>query len=68
MKKFLGSWTTTLLISNEQIKGIMKIFQSLDDPNLIIKDATKTSGNETKEHRDLCLSMLLGTFRLKFIR
>ena len=46
----------------------MKIVQSRDDPNLLIKDATKTSGSETKEHRDLCLSMLLGTFRLKFIR
>lgn len=43
IKKVLGSGTTTWLISNEEIKGNMKVAKSLDEPDLLIKDATKTS-------------------------
>ena len=42
-KKVLGSGTTTWLISNEEIKSNMKVAKSLDEPDLLIKDATKTS-------------------------
>ena len=33
-KKILGSVTTTLIISNEEMKDIMKIFQALVDSNI----------------------------------
>ena len=43
IKKVLGSGTTKWSISNEEIKGNMKVAKSLDEPDLLIKDATKTS-------------------------
>ena len=43
IKKVLGSRTTAWLISNEEIKGNIKVAKSLDEPDLLIKDATKTS-------------------------
>ena len=47
-KKILGSGTTTLVISNEEMKDIMKIVQSLEDAGLLLKGITKTIENETK--------------------
>ena len=47
-KKILGSGTTTLVISNEEMKDIMKIVQSLEDAELLLKGITKTIENETK--------------------
>ena len=46
--KSLGSGTTTPLISNEEMKNIMKIVKSLGDSGVLIKDVTKTIGNKTK--------------------
>ena len=60
-KKILGSGTTTLVISNDQINDIMKIVQTLEDSNILIKGVTKTIKNETKEQKRGFLSMLLGT-------
>ena len=56
-----GSRTTTLVISNEEMNGIMKIVQALEDSNILLKDVTKTIRNETKEQKRGFLSMLLGT-------
>ena len=39
----------------------MKIGQTLEDSNILLKGVTKTSKNETKEQRGGFLSMLLGT-------
>ena len=36
-KKILGSGTTTLIISNEEINDIMKIVQALEDSNILLK-------------------------------
>ena len=60
-KKILGSGTTTLIISNEEMNDIMKIIQALEDSNILLKGVTKTIKNETKEQKGGFLSMLLGT-------
>ena len=60
-KEILGSGTTTLVISNEEIFGKMKIVQALEDSNILLKGVTKTIKNEIKEQKGGFLSMLLGT-------
>ena len=50
-KKLLGSGTTTLIISNEEMNGIMKIVRALEDSNILLKGVTKTIKNETKEQK-----------------
>ena len=54
-----GSGTTTLAISNEEKNDIMKIVQALEDSNILLKGATKTIKNETKEQKGGFSSMLL---------
>ena len=39
----------------------MKILQTLEDSNILLKGVTKTIKNETKEQKGGFLSMLLGT-------
>ena len=60
-KKIPGSGTTTLIISNEEMKDIMKIDQALENSHILLKGVTKTIKNETKEQKRGFLSMLLGT-------
>ena len=60
-KKIHGSGTTTLIISNEEMNDIIKIVQTLEDSNILLKGITKTINNETKEQKGGFLSMLLGT-------
>ena len=60
-KELHGSGTTTLINSNEEMNDIMKIVQALEDSNILLKGATETIKNETKEHKGEFLSMLLGT-------
>ena len=60
-KKICGSGTTTLVISNEEMHGIMKIVQALEDSNILLKHVIKTIKNETKEQKGGFLTMLLGT-------
>ena len=48
-KKIHGSGTATLIISNEEMNDIMKILQSLEDSNILLKRVTKTIEKETKE-------------------
>ena len=52
---------TTLVISNDEIEGIIKIVKSLKDSGLLLKGLTETVQNEVKEQRGGFLSMLLGT-------
>ena len=59
-KKIHGSGTATLIISNEEMNDIMKILQSLEDSNILLKRVTKTIEKETKEQKGGFLSMLLG--------
>ena len=57
----MGSENTTLIISDEEMNNIMKIFQALEDSNILLKGVTETIKNETKEQKGAFLSMLLGT-------
>ena len=43
------------------MNDIMKITQALEDSNILLKEVTKTTENETKEQKCGFLSMLLGT-------
>ena len=57
-KKILGSGNnnnTILIISNDEMKDIIKIVKSLEDSGLLFKGVSETIQNEAKEH------MLLGT-------
>ena len=55
-KKIYGSGTTTLVISSEEMNDILKIVQALEDSNILLKAATKTIKNETKEQKGGFLS------------
>ena len=59
-KKLFGSGTrssdftsrkTTLIISNEEINGIMKIVESLEESGLLIKGVSERIKNEAKEEK-----------------
>ena len=41
-KKLLGSGTTTLIISNDKMKNIMKIVKSLEDFGILLKGVSET--------------------------
>ena len=60
-KKILGSGTTTLIISNDEMDDILKIVKSLEDSNVLLKGVSETIQHEAKEQRGGFLSMLLGT-------
>ena len=60
-KAILGSGTTTLIISNDEMDDILKIVKSLENSGLLLKGVTETIQHETKEQRGGFLSMLLGT-------
>ena len=55
-KKISGSGTTTPIISNKEMKDIIR---SIQDSVLLIKGVTQTIENETKEQRGGFLGMLL---------
>ena len=48
-KKIHGSGTTTLIISNEEMNDIIKIVQTLEDSNILLKGVTKTIKSKIKE-------------------
>ena len=50
-KKIHGSGSTTLIISNEEMNDIVKIVQTLEGTNILLKRITKTIKNETKEQK-----------------
>ena len=60
-KKIHGSGTITLMILNEEMNDIMKIVQTLEHSNILLKGISKTIKNETKKQKGGFLSMLLGT-------
>ena len=49
------------------MNDIMKIVQFLEDSNVLLKGATKTIKNETKERKGGFLSMLLGTLEASLL-
>ena len=60
-KKMLGSETTILIISNDEMDDILKIVKYLEDSNVLLKGVSETIQHEAKEQRGGFLSMLLGT-------
>ena len=48
-KKMFGSGNMTLIISNEEMNGIMKIVKFLEESGLLIKGISQTIENEAKE-------------------
>ena len=42
---------TTLIISNDEIKDIIKILKSLENFGLLLKGVTKTVQNEVKQQK-----------------
>ena len=57
----LGSGNTTLTTSNYEMKDVIKIIKSLEDPGLLLKEVGNIIHNEVKKQKVGCLSMLLGT-------
>ena len=52
---------TTLIISNKEVKDIVKVVKSLKDSCLLIKGVTQTIENETREQRGGFPGILLCT-------
>ena len=65
-KKILGSGNTTLIISNNEMKDIIKIVKSLEDSGILLKGVSETVQNEAREQKRGFLSMLLGTLGARF--
>ena len=60
-KTMLGSGTTTLIISNDEMDDILKIVKSLENSGALLKGVSETIQHEAKEQGGGFLSMLLGT-------
>ena len=52
---------STLIISNNEMKDIIKIDKSLEDSDLLLKQVSETVQNDAREQKRGFLSMLLGT-------
>ena len=52
---------TTLIKSNDEIDGIIKIIKSLEDSGLLLEEVTKAVQNEVKEQKKGFFSMLIST-------
>ena len=57
----IGSGTTTLIISNDEMEDIIKIVKSLEGSGLLLKGVSETIQNEVKEQKGGFLSIVLGT-------
>ena len=53
--------------SNEEMNDILKIFQALEDSNILLKGLTKNIKNETKEQEEGFLGILLGTLEASLL-
>ena len=60
-KKILGFGSKALIMSNDEIKDIIKIVKSLEHSGLLLKRVSETIQNEAKKQKEGFLSMLLGT-------
>ena len=70
IKKILGSSNnnnTILIISNDEIKDIVKIVKSLEDSGLLFQGVRETIQNEAKEQKGGFLSTLLGTLGARLL-
>ena len=58
-KKIHGSRITALIFSNEEMEDIIKIFKSLEEIGLVIKEIIETIKNEGKKKKGGFLPMIL---------
>ena len=65
-KKIFGSLMKTLIVSNEEMEDIMKIWL-IEESGLLIKDVSKTIENEAKEQKGRFLGMLLCTLGVSLL-
>ena len=66
-KKMFESGTTTLIISNEEIKNILKIIKSLEESGLLAKGVSQAIKTDAKEQRGGFLGMFLGTLDVSLL-
>ena len=68
-KKILGSShnNTTLIISNNEMDGILKIVKSLEDSGVLLKGVNETFQHEANKQRGGFVSMLLGTLGVSLL-
>ena len=59
--KIYGSVITTLIISNKEMKVIMKILKSLEESGLLIENVSKAIESETREQKGRFFGILFGT-------
>ena len=52
IKKILGSGTTTLIISKDEMKDIIKIVKSLEVSRLLMEGVNETIQNELKNKKE----------------
>ena len=60
-KKMYGSGNTTLIISNDDMKDLIKIVTALEEYDILLKGISKTIKNETKKQEEGFLSVSFGT-------
>ena len=51
-KKMLGSGTTTLIISNDKMKDILKIVKSLENSGVLLKGVSETIQREAIKNKE----------------
>ena len=57
-----GSGIAALIISNEEINGIMEMIKSLQETSLLKKGFSEIIKNKAKEQKGIFFSMLLGRY------
>ena len=67
-KKIYGSGSTVLIITNKEMKDIMKIIKLLEESGLLIKEISEAIKNEAKEQKRGFFQMLLGTLSGSMLR
>ena len=60
-KKIIGSETTALIISNDEMNDILKIVKYLENSGVLLKEVSETIKNDAKQQKGGFISMLLGT-------
>ena len=66
-KNIYGSGTTTFIISNDEMKDIMKTVKLLEESGLLIKWISETIKNEAKKQKGGFISILLGTLAVSIL-
>ena len=66
-KNIYGSGTTAFIISNDEMKDIMKTVKLIEESGLLIKWISETIKNEAKKQKGGFLSILLGTLAVSIL-